>query len=442
MTNLEGQQTEEYQKEITKTELRGFFCLLLLLAGVYRSWGESPHSLWEELVGRPVFHGTMSRKRFELIAMKLRFIEKLTQPRRLRDNKLAAIWAVREPWVQRLALIYNPGADVCVDKQLVAFKGSAFSNNICPANRPEFESWNTRSSSGDHFRYKESLHSDSFSRSYQRNTHFRIRNAQDQSEEDSQGSDRPDLYDRAWQAVLEGQSIRGAAKYYDLCNVSFLRYIRKQNDGKAPSLGYRPHNKMFSAEREARLIKYLVQAADIFFGVSPKEVRSLAYQLAKQHNCTYPKSWDDHQMAGKDWFANFMDQSKSLSIRQPQATSLSWATSFNRANVGMFFENLSTVMERYHFQAKDIWNVDETDTNTVQVPDKVVASRGRNQVGAITSAEEHWSRLHWQSMPKGTTFHLTLCSQEKSIMTILTMVGLWVVSVLAVGLVGCKKPIF
>ncbi|KAL7373605.1 hypothetical protein ABVT39_010396 [Epinephelus coioides] len=127
----------------------------------------------------------------------------------------------------------------------------------------------------------------------------------------------PDLYDRAWQAVSEGQSIRGAAKYYDLCNVSLLRYIsrRKQNDGKAPSLGYRPHNKVFSAEQEARLIKYLVQAADIFFGVSPKEVRSLAYQLAKQHNCTYPKSWDDHQMAGKDWFANFMDRSKSLSIR-------------------------------------------------------------------------------------------------------------------------------
>ncbi len=85
----------------------------------------------------------------------------------------------------------------------------------------------------------------------------------------------PDLYNRTWQAVLQGQSIRCAAKYYGLCHVSLLRYNnrRKLNDGKAPSSGYRPHNKVFSAEQEARLTKYLALAAHIFFGVSPKEVR-------------------------------------------------------------------------------------------------------------------------------------------------------------------------
>lgn len=77
-----------------------------------------------------------------------------------------------------------------------------------------------------------------------------------------------DRYDRAWQAVLEGQSVRGAA-------VSLLRYVngRQQNGGIAPLMGYRAHNKVFSTEQEARLTKYLVKAADIFFGVSPKEVR-------------------------------------------------------------------------------------------------------------------------------------------------------------------------
>ncbi|KAG5848689.1 hypothetical protein ANANG_G00101490 [Anguilla anguilla] len=38
-------------------------------------------------------------------------------------------------------------------------------------------------------------------------------------------------------------------------------------------------------------------------------------------------------------------------------------------------------------QAHDVWNMDETSTTTVQVPDKVIASRGRKQVGAMTSAE-------------------------------------------------------
>ena len=46
----------------------------------------------------------------------------------------------------------------------------------------------------------------------------------------------------------------------------------------------------------------------------------------------------------------------------------------------LFYSSLNSVRERYKFEAKDIWNVDETGCTTVQKPPKVI-------VGALTSSK-------------------------------------------------------
>lgn len=89
-------------------------------------------------------------------------------------------------------------------------------------------------------------------------------------------------------------------------------------------------------------------------------------------------------MAGPDWFTFFMKRNLSRSLRSPEATSLTRATSFNRTNVKHFFNSLGQVIERYNFDGSDIWNVDETGVTT---PNRVVARRGVKQVGAMTSGE-------------------------------------------------------
>uniref|UniRef100_A0A1B0CX45 HTH CENPB-type domain-containing protein n=1 Tax=Lutzomyia longipalpis TaxID=7200 RepID=A0A1B0CX45_LUTLO len=91
-------------------------------------------------------------------------------------------------------------------------------------------------------------------------------------------------------------------------------------------------------------------------------------------------------MAGKEWFGSFV-QRHNLSIRKPEATSLQRATAFNKFNVGLFFEKLKSLYEKYSFDPGCVYNMDETAITTVQVPSKVVSHRGEKHVGRIVSAE-------------------------------------------------------
>ncbi|XP_043961462.1 uncharacterized protein LOC122824665 [Gambusia affinis] len=192
------------------------------------------------------------------------------------------------------------------------------------------------------------------------------------------------------EVTKESKSVRSVAKAHGICHVTLSRYckslqkLREQGSSDLPNVGYWSSNKVFSEVQEEALADYLTQAADLYYGLTPREVRKFAYQLAVTYNIKHPQTWDEKQMAGPDWFTLFMKRNPSLSIRSPEATSLTRATSFNRPNVEGFFNSLGQVIERYNFDGSDIWNVDETGVTTVQSPDRVVA-RGVKQVGAMTS---------------------------------------------------------
>ncbi|EFN84581.1 hypothetical protein EAI_09936, partial [Harpegnathos saltator] len=117
------------------------------------------------------------------------------------------------------------------------------------------------------------------------------------------------------------------------------------------------------------------------------DLRRLAYKFANVNCMKMPTSWKTNEEAGADWLMSFLKRNKSLSIRTPEATSIGRATGFNRPIVNLFFDKLAELFDRYHFAAKDVYNVDETGITTVQKTTKIIAKKGLKQVGAIISSE-------------------------------------------------------
>lgn len=200
---------------------------------------------------------------------------------------------------------------------------------------------------------------------------------------------------KAIRDVLDGnKTVADAARTHKLKRTTLLRYVSKathedlnNNDTLSFKVGYVAANKVFSKEEEVHLSNYCLRAADIYFGLSTSEIRKLAYSYASSLSKNMPKNWGENKEAGRDWFIGFLKRNPSLSIRRPEATSLSRATSFNKKNVDDFFDNLTIVFDRHQYPPHCIWNVDEFGVTTAQVPERVIARKGCKQVGAMTSAE-------------------------------------------------------
>nr|XP_023020648.1 uncharacterized protein LOC111509188 [Leptinotarsa decemlineata] len=127
------------------------------------------------------------------------------------------------------------------------------------------------------------------------------------------------------------------------------------------------------------------------YGLSKKQVRELAYKFAVANKKRFPPTWNGSKFAGEEWMRLFLKRhfnEGGLAIRNPEKTSMSRATSFNKSNVSRFFDNLEDVHRCFGpFPPERIWNEDEIGVTTVQNPPKIVAPKGVKQVGNVTSAE-------------------------------------------------------
>ena len=97
-----------------------------------------------------------------------------------------------------------------------------------------------------------------------------------------------DLQDAARKVNEDKRSIRSVAKEAGICHVTLNRYIKKHRDGipsSIPSYKYNTESKqVFSEAQESEFESYIKKATDIYFGLSPRDVRVLAFQCAKKFN--------------------------------------------------------------------------------------------------------------------------------------------------------------
>ena len=144
---------------------------------------------------------------------------------------------------------------------------------------------------------------------------------------------------------------------------------------------------VLNKEQETALLVYVQRSADIYFGVSRRELKKLAFQFTEKLKIACPDGWKKNGEAGKDWFTSFMKRHPELSVWKCEAVSKARMTAFNKESVGQFFVHLSNLLESTQVTANNIWNMDETGVTTVQKTGKIIARRGMKRVGAMTSEE-------------------------------------------------------
>lgn len=158
-------------------------------------------------------------------------------------------------------------------------------------------------------------------------------------------------------------SIRKAALHY---NIPYSKLQEKlKTDNIRPAILGRPS--IFTPDEETEMSKHLLNLSNLFYGMSPIQLISAVYEYAEKKYIKHPFNIQK-QLAGVDWFYNFIRKNPEVTVRKPEAMSMNRITAFNKVEIGLFFQNLETLIIKYKFCPTKIYNMDETGITTAQDP--------------------------------------------------------------------------
>ena len=197
------------------------------------------------------------------------------------------------------------------------------------------------------------------------------------------------IWKKALQAVKEETfSVSNATKQFCVPRATLQRHLEGKNKYSVGGKQHFGSPTVLSKQQEDDIVQQILDLEAMLFGVSKQVVQHLAYELAIRNNASLAHKFNgDKKCAGRKWFRNFMSRNPQLSYRTPEGTSIGRAAGFNKENVNRFYDILEMVLDKFKFDATTIYNMDETSRSTVQEPGKVLARKGKHQVGAIVSAE-------------------------------------------------------
>lgn len=147
----------------------------------------------------------------------------------------------------------------------------------------------------------------------------------------------------AKEVLLNNRTKVSVSKDFEIPLRTFERFCSKitleeiERGEVTVNVGYVQPGQVLSNDQEKQLDSYVKKAADIYFGLTPRRIRKLAFLYAKTLNISLPKPWIENKMAGKDWFTSFLQRHNHLSIRTPQPTSVARCSSFNRTTSYQIF---------------------------------------------------------------------------------------------------------
>ena len=144
---------------------------------------------------------------------------------------------------------------------------------------------------------------------------------------------------------------------------------------------------IFNKKQEEEIVDHVKHLESLLLGITSKDLRKLAYELAEKNKLKHNFN-QDTKLAGKKWSEDFMKRHPTLSLRKPEATSAARAMGFNKVVVENFFKLLTEAVDKNTLTAGQIFNCDEIGISAVPKSlSKVIATKGKRQVGSLTSAE-------------------------------------------------------
>lgn len=188
--------------------------------------------------------------------------------------------------------------------------------------------------------------------------------------------------------VLEGKmGVREAAHRFGVPKSSLHDRVTQLRKGEQiklqPKLGrFEPT----FIDIEEQLLQHVQELDNRLMPLTKKEFLKLAYDLAENLKLDHRFN-KETKTAGKHFYKNFMERHPELSLRTPESTSLMRCVGFNKPQVELFFNKLDSLIEKHHFPPSRIYNADETGVSCVHKNQKVLSTKGKRQVGKLTSGE-------------------------------------------------------
>ncbi|KAJ8043342.1 Tigger transposable element-derived protein 2 [Holothuria leucospilota] len=195
----------------------------------------------------------------------------------------------------------------------------------------------------------------------------------------------------------KGLKLRLTARMYRIPKSTLERHVKKEAETmNATTLKLGPTS-CFSSVQEEELKKHMLELESRGFGLTPMEIRTLAYDYAEANNIEH-KFNKQKRVAGYSWLEAFMRRNPSLSLRKPEPLSLARSMGMNKVRVQNFQSQLQDIFVRENFFdcPKAIYNVDETGISQVHKPPKIIGAKGKKNIYS-TSSE------------KGTTVTAVVC---------------------------------
>ncbi|KAK9721928.1 CENP-B N-terminal DNA-binding domain [Popillia japonica] len=144
--------------------------------------------------------------------------------------------------------------------------------------------------------------------------------------------------------------------------------------------------KTFTDEQEEILYEHVKALDGQLMPLSRTEFLKLAYNLAKRLNVC-DRFNKEKRMAGKDFYYEFMNRHKDLSLRTAEPTSLQRAVGFSKDKVDRFFDQLTKLMDKHKFNPTRVFNADETGVSCVHNNNlKVMSVKGKKQERGVETS--------------------------------------------------------